>query len=115
MFWLTMRKLRSGSAGARKKAAQELWREADPRALEGLTHAALSDPDADVRQVATSAIGRLRVPERLDPLLQALKDREPEVVRSAVLALRGANDDRIIHRLVPLLRHLDFRVRTSAA
>src|SRR5215475_2075975 len=110
MLWLTMRKLRSGTAGARKKAAQDLWREADPRALDGLAEAALTDSDADVRQVAASALGRLRVVERIEPLMKALHDHEPEVVRSAVLGLRGANDDRIIHELVPLLRHQDFRV-----
>ena len=115
MFWLTMRKLRSGTAGARKKAAQELWREANPRALSVLTDAALTDPDADVRQVATSALGRLRVPERFEPLMKALQDREPDVVRSAVLGLRNANDERVIHRLLPLLRHRDFSVRTSTA
>jgi len=115
MFWLTLRQLRSGSAKGRKKAAQELWREANPRALSGLADAALTDPDADVRQVAASALGRLRTPERVEPLMKALQDQEPDVVRSAVLGLRGANDDRVIHKLVPLLRHRDFSVRTSAA
>jgi HEAT repeat protein len=83
MLWLSMRKLKSGSAKARKNAAQELWREANPRALSGLADAALNDPDADVRQVATSALGRLRDPERLDPLMKALQDRDSDVVRSA--------------------------------
>jgi HEAT repeat protein len=83
--------------------------------LSGLADAALTDPDADVRQVATSALGRLRVPERLEPLMKALGDREPNVVTSAVLGLRGVNDERVIHRLLPLLRHRDFSVRTSAA
>src|SRR5262245_46484131 len=115
MFWITVQRLKSGAAGTRKKAAQELWREANPRALKALSDAALTDPDAEVRQVAASALGRLRVPERLDPLLQALQDKEPDVVRSAVLGLRGANDDRIIHKLIPLLRHQDYNVRTSAA
>ena len=115
MLWLSMRKLKSGSAKARKNAAQELWREANPRALSGLADAALTDPDADVRQVATSALGRLRAPERLDPLIKALQDREPDVVRSAVFGLRGVKDERIIHQMLPLLRHRDFSVRTSAA
>src|SRR5206468_9876146 len=102
MLWLSMQKLKSGSARARKKAAQELWREANPRALSGLVDAALSDPDTDVRQVATSALGRLRIPERLEPLMKALQDREPDVVNSAVVGLRGVNDERVIHRLLPL-------------
>jgi HEAT repeat protein len=115
MFWLTMQQLKSGSAKTRKKAAQELWREANPRALSILADAALSDPDAEVRQVATSALGRLKAPERFEPLFKALQDHEPDVVRSAVHGLRGASDERVVHKLVPLLRHHDFNVRTSAA
>jgi HEAT repeat protein len=115
MNWLTMRRLKSGNARARKKAAQDLWREANPRALPGLADAALTDPDAEVRQIAASALGRLKVPERLDPLMKALRDREPDVVRSAVLGLRKENNERVINGLVPLLRHQDFGVRTSAA
>src|SRR5437667_8999256 len=115
MFWLTTRKLKSGTASARKRAAKELWRDANPRALGALTDAALTDPDAEVRQVAASALGRLPIPERLDSLMKVLQDREPEVVRSAVLGLRGAKDVRVVEGLVPLLRHQDFSVRASAA
>ena len=115
MFWLTLRNLKSGTLNSRKKAARELWREADSRALNGLAAAALTDPDAEVRQIATSALGRLQVPERIDPLMKVLKDREPEVIRSAVLGLRRVNDERVIGWLVPLLRHQDFNVRTAAA
>src|SRR5262245_50911417 len=115
MIWLTMRQLKSGTAKSRKKAAEELWREANPRALNALADAALTDPDVEVRQVATSALGRLQVPERLDPLVKALHDREPDVVRTAVLGLRRTNDKRVILGLVPLLRHRNFTVRSSAA
>ncbi len=110
-----MRQLKSGTPVSRKKAAQELWREPNPRALSGLTDAALTDPDPNVRQVATSAIGRLRIPERLDPLMKALQDQQPDVVRSALLALRAVNDERVLQKLVSLLRHNDFAVRTGAA
>jgi HEAT repeat protein len=115
MFWLTMRQLKSGTAKSRKKAARLLWHEANPRALSGLAEAALSDPDAEVRQVAASALGRLRTPERVEPLMKALQDGQADVVRSAALGLRNANDERVIHQLVPLLRHPDFAVRTTAA
>src|SRR5262245_55777177 len=115
MLWLTMRQLRSGNAKARKKAAHELWRERNPRALGVLAEAALTDPDPEVRQVATSALGRLQVPERLDPLVKALRDKDPEVVTSAIFGLRRANDEKVILGLVPMLRHPNFNVRTSAA
>jgi len=115
MLWLTMRQLKSGTTGSRKKAAKALWREANPRTLNALTRAVLSDPDPEVRQIAASALGRVQVPGRVEPLLKALEDKEPDVVRSAVLGLRRVNDEKVILRLVPLLKHRDFSVRTSAA
>ncbi|HXJ55599.1 MAG TPA: HEAT repeat domain-containing protein [Verrucomicrobiae bacterium] len=115
MFWLTTRQLRSGNAKARKKAATDLWKEANPRALGVLADAALTDPDPEVRQVATSALGRLKVPERLDPLVKALRDQDPEVVRSAIFGLRGTSDEKVMLGLLPMLRHPNFTVRTSTA
>src|SRR5215472_1577207 len=115
MLWLTMRQLKSASAKGRMKAAKELWREPNPAAVPGLAEALLTDPDADVRQVVASALGRIEAPSRVEPLLNALQDKDPSVVRSAMLGLRRVNDDRVIARLVPLLRHQDFTVRTSAA
>src|SRR5437899_1635317 len=115
MFWLTTRQLKSGSLTGRKKAAKELWREPNPRALEALATAVLKDPDIEVRQIVASALGRLSVPGRVEPLLQALNDNQPAVIRSALLALRRVKDDRLIHALVPLLQHPDFGVRTGAA
>jgi HEAT repeat protein len=115
MFWLTTRQLKSGSPNARKKAAKELWREANPRSLDVLATAVLSDPDMEVRQIAASALGRLPVPGRVEPLMKALHDKESEVIKSALLALRRAADERVIHEMVPLLQHQDFAVRTSAA
>src|SRR5215469_10920831 len=96
MFWLTTRQLKSGSLNSRKKAAKELWREANPRALEALSTAVLSDPDVEVRQIAASALGRLPVPERVEPLMKALHDKESEVIKSALLALRRAADERVV-------------------
>ena len=110
MFWLTMRQLRNGNAKARKKAAQELSSEANPRALSVLADAALTDPDPEVRQLATSALGRLQVPERLDPLVKALRDENPEVVGSALFGLRRTNDEKAILGLLPMLRHPNFKV-----
>src|SRR5215831_3076972 len=115
MFWLTMRQLKSGPLKVRMKAAKDLWREPNPRALSGLAEALLSDPDAEIRQVAASAIGRLQVPERIEPLIKALEDDDPEVIRSALLALRRVTNDKLINHLVPLLRHKNFGVRSTAA
>jgi HEAT repeat protein len=110
-----MRQLSSGSAKARVKAAKELWREPNPDAVDGLAKALSRDPDAEVRQVCASALGRLQGPGRIEPLLKALHDKEPEVVKSAMLGLRRVSDQRIIGNLVPLLRHQNFSVRSGAA
>ena len=115
MLWLTAHQLKSGSTKARQKAAKELWREANPRSLEYLAKALLTDPDSEVRQVAASALGRLQEPARLEPLLKALRDKDPDVVRAALLALRRVNDERVVGEMVALLQHHDFHVRTSAA
>src|ERR1043166_3734788 len=108
MFWLTTRQLKSGSLNSRKKAARELWRERDPRALDALATAALNDPDTEIRQIAASALGRLQVPGRLGPLIQALGDKSSDVIKSALIGLRSARDERVIHGLGPLLPHLAF-------
>jgi HEAT repeat protein len=115
MFWLTARQLKSGGAKARMKAAKELWREANPRALDVLAEAVVNDPDPEIRQVAASALGRLQVPGRIEPLLKALKDPDSEVLRSALLALRRVPDEGVVHHMVPLLQNRDFGVRSAAA
>ena len=97
------------------KAVKDLWREPDIRALNVLTEAVLKDPDPNIRQVAASALGRIEGTGRIDPLLQALRDSDADVVRSALLGLRRVNDERVIGTLVPLLWHRDFSVRSSAA
>src|SRR5215472_9729981 len=108
MLWLTMRQLKSGSAKARMKAARQLWHEPNADAVPGLSEALLSDPDAEVRHVVASALGRIQSPSRVEPLLKALQDKDPTVVKSAMLGLRRVNDDRVVERLIPLLKHQDF-------
>jgi HEAT repeat protein len=110
-----MRQLKRGNPSSRLKAAKELWREANARALDGLAEALLTDPDSEVRQVAASALGRLQVPTRVQPLVKGLQDSNPDVLRSVLLALRRAPDEHVIDVIVPMLRHRDFAVRTTAA
>jgi HEAT repeat protein len=115
MFWLTLRQLKTGKPEARKKAAKDLWREANSRSLEALAAAVQHDSDAEVRQIAASALGRLQAPGRIEPLMNALLDKEPEVLKSALIALRRVGDERVLQRVVTLLQHNDFAVRTAAA
>jgi HEAT repeat protein len=80
-----------------------------------LADAVLTDTDPEVRRVCASAIGRSQDPGRLDALLKTLHDKDSDVLRSAMLGLRRATDERVIPGLLPLLRHQDFIVRTTAA
>jgi HEAT repeat protein len=115
MLWLTLQQLKSGRTGTRRKAAKQLWRDPTKRVLGALATAALTDPDPEVRQISVSALGRAHEPERYDPLLKALDDKNPDVVRAALLGLRRSTDERVLPRLIRLLNHNDFIVRTGAA
>ena len=115
MLWLTLRQLKLGTAETRRKAAQELGRNPDLRALKALAFATLNDTDAGVRRAAAAALGRLDHPDRYEPLLKALQDDDPEIIRSALFGLRRATDERVIPALVRLLRHQNFSVRITSA
>ncbi len=115
MLWLTLRQLRTGTVGTRRKAAKDLWLDPKPRALNALGEAALTDPDGEVRRVAAATLGRLDHPGRYEALLKALKDSDPEVIKSAMAGLRRATDERVIRGLVSLLQHSNFGVRNCAA
>ncbi|MEY4386820.1 MAG: hypothetical protein RLY20_2103 [Verrucomicrobiota bacterium] len=114
MLWLTLRQLRSKQAPARRRAAEELARSPDARALEALTEA-LSDEDDEFRRLVVLAIGRLEDERRTDPLLTALHDRNPEVLKTAMTELRRTPDAFVTEALTPLLRHNDAGVRGYAA
>jgi len=115
MLWLSLRQLKIGTVAMRKNAAKELWRNPKAGALSGLAEAALTDEDPEVRQLSVAALGRLQDPVRFDTLVKALRDKEPEVIRSAMLALRRGPEEKVIGAVVPLLRHQNFVVRTCAA
>jgi len=83
--------------------------------LNALAAAALTDPDAEVRRAAAAALAASEHPDRFEPLLRALQDKESEVVRAAMWGLKRATDERVIPALVRLLQHRNFGVRTSAA
>ncbi|HSU53160.1 MAG TPA: HEAT repeat domain-containing protein [Candidatus Dormibacteraeota bacterium] len=102
---------------SRRKAAQELAREPN-RTREtwtALVTALQADIDPEVRRTCASAVGRSANPDRLPPLLNALRDRNSEVLRAAMPGLRRSTDERVIPSLVPLLHNDDYNVRMAAA
>src|ERR1019366_10303096 len=53
--------------------------------------------------------------ERIEPLIKALPDRDADVQKAAILALKRTSDERVPAALVPLLRHANAGVRGCAA
>jgi glycerophosphoryl diester phosphodiesterase/HEAT repeat protein len=74
---------------------------------------ALHSDNADARANAAWALGMLRAPA--SNLLPLLKDRDPQVLQSALLALARAPGDVSAETLLPLLSCNDAAVRGAAA
>src|SRR5208283_3864294 len=110
MLWLIQRQLKSKKTASRLKAIERLCDAPQPRAL-GALRDALNDEDAEVRRLAATALGKLEVEERLEPLLTAVGDRDADVQKAAMLALKRITDERVSAALVPLLRHANAGVR----
>ncbi len=115
MRWLRLRGLQSGNVALRRNVAKELSRDLDPRTWTAFASTVLADTDPEVRQTCASALGRSQHPDRCQILLKVLHDKHPDVLRTAMLGLRRATDERVIPSLIPFLRHQDFRVLNTAA
>lgn len=75
---------------------------------------ALGSKDASRRRQATEALGLLRSPAAIEPLLRALKDHDPAVQDAAARALAGAGKSAIAG-LTEMLTHHDPAVQCLAA
>jgi glycerophosphoryl diester phosphodiesterase/HEAT repeat protein len=86
---------------------------ARPRTSLSAFTAALHSDNADARANAVWALGMLRAPA--SNLLPLLKDRDPQVLQSALLALARSPGDVSAATLLPLLSCDDAAVRGAAA
>ncbi len=77
----------------RRAAAAALGRLDDPRAVEPLATALLTDDAAEVRQESAKALRRLRDSEAVSPLIQSLLQDEDSSVRAEAAAALGALED----------------------
>jgi len=75
----------------------------------------LSDEEARVRRRAALAVGRVKLPEGVDPLLPLLRDSDPEVRQMAAFALGLIGDRRARDPLVLALDDMAPMVQASAA
>ncbi len=89
----------------RRAAAAALGRLDDPRAVEPLATALLTDDDAGVRQESAKALRSLRDPEAVSPLIQALlQDDDSSVRAEAAAALGVLEDERAGQALLEILQ-----------
>jgi HEAT repeat protein len=114
MLWLIQRQLKSKNPASRLKAVERLCDEPHPQAL-GVLCEALNDEEAEVRRLAATALGKLEIAERIEPLLTAVRDRDADVQKAAIQALKRTSDERVPAALVPLLRDANAGVRGYAA
>jgi HEAT repeat protein len=95
-------------------AARALGEAADPRARQSLHPLALSKSPL-VAVAAVETLGKLDDPGRIEPLLEATRHPNSEVVKAALLALEGVPDKRALDQLGSALTHEAWDVRRLAA
>jgi len=96
--------------------ATDIFRELKFRpAVLSLIHALQYDDNSGVRWKAADALGHIRDPIAMDPLIRALKDEDYNVRGYAALALGRFGVNGPIAPLIPILRDENYRVRGCAA
>ncbi|MDZ4820756.1 MAG: HEAT repeat domain-containing protein [Planctomycetota bacterium] len=95
-------------AEVRSYTALTLGERGDPRAISGLL-GALPDSDTNVRMHAVEALGRLRAASAVDALIELVEAMDFELAFPAIDALIAIGDERIAHRLLPLLKDSIFK------
>ncbi len=75
----------------------------------------LKDPDPRLRRRAAIAVGRVGMPDGVEPLLALLGDADPDVRTMAAFSLGLLGDRRAIAPLTTALDDADWRVRGRAA
>ena len=102
----------TGDEATRGKAAKVLGDKKDPSAIEPLI-ASLGDRDYSI-DGAAEALANIGKPA-VDPLMVALNNKDKDVRRGAVEALRKIKDPRAIEPLIAVLKDEDKYVRFEAA
>ncbi len=105
--------LKDDRRDVRSRAAYELGKHPDPRALTPLIEA-LADNDKFVRSWAAGALGKAGEPA-VAPLLEVLEGPDATVGYYAALALGQLGDVRAVPALANAIREGDWDIRPSAA
>ncbi len=142
MLWWTLRQLRSKDSEKRWRAAEELGKSGDPRAVEPLLEAlrtgickevlwalrrlndqralpglveALKSPFSSYRSLAVLALGEMGDPRAVPELVLKLTDIDADVRRDVCKALGQLRDQRAVGPLVAALSDAEHSVRMEAA
>ena len=76
---------------------------------------ALKDTDAEVRQQAAWALGRIRSEQSVDALIAALKDSDQDVRKQVIWALGRIQSAKAVDALTAALKDSNTEIRRSAA
>lgn len=74
----------------------------------------LNDKDKNVRKHAVLALGKIGIPEAVDPLIEATKDEDWQVRMGAIAGLDSIGDDRAKPAIKALMKDPDFAVQMRA-
>jgi HEAT repeat protein len=96
--------LTAGSGITRHSAVVELEKSNDPKAIGILINALSSNPDWQVRSRVAEALGKLKDPRAVEPLISALWD-VPGARYQAIVALGKLKDSRAIAPLIGILEN----------
>jgi HEAT repeat protein len=84
------------------------------RDVEGLIKVLQTGTHPESREEAAEALGAIRDPRAVDPLIGALKDRDHEVREEAAKALGAIGDRKAVKPLNEALKDVDHKVRREA-
>ena len=110
-----VKSLRDEDPVVRKKALDALAESDDNSAILHLGKALVNDQDDDVRASAAEALGSLRDERALVPLVQALRDSNPQVREGAVNGLCQIGGENVMQALKGCLSDKDEALRKIAA
>jgi len=85
------------------------------RDVKGLIRALGYKKDWEVRAAAARALGGIKDPRAVEPLIAALKDEDSDVRKAAARALGEIKDPRAVEPLIAALEDEELRVRAAAA
>src|SRR5579859_1409640 len=112
-LWLDSLRLRSGSAGTRRKAIERLVSTKDAR-VPRLLRPSLQDSDPAIRCACLRAMAKLAIQGSTDVFVAALRDADSSVRIVAAQSLEQSEDSRRLRPLLAATLDVEPNVRAAA-